>query len=291
MSTPMSRAERRTLSPLAISENPTDRLSLERPGENPVRKIDKYLPFEATLKEGAVRTPRTDRAARFILRAAQKNGGEAPYAFILPHGDPSSLDWGVVSFLWNAGEIDFNVDGDGFVTGVVPRPVLWQRYGQSETIQRSSANPSLTRDINAILTESQSSPTERAAEILARVGQGQFRNQLMKTWGGACAVTGCEVPELLRASHILPWHEWGDHRLNSCNGLLLVAHLDAAFDAYLISFDEFGTLILSARIPVDQATRLGLEGRLRKLPPKQTREFLAVHRAEMRRRDGNEISF
>jgi len=43
--------------------------------------------------------------------------------------------------------------------------------------------------------------TEREALIKARVGQSDYRNDLLAYWGG-CAVTDCCVPALLRASHI-----------------------------------------------------------------------------------------
>ena len=68
----------------------------------------------------------------------------------------------------------------------------------------------------------------------------------MNYWSGACAVTGVAEPSLLRASHIIPWAkcESDEERLNVYNGLLLAAHLDAAFDAGLISFEDDGRIIL-----------------------------------------------
>ena len=70
-----------------------------------------------------------------------------------------------------------------------------------------------------------------------RIGQDVFREALMLFWDGACAVTGVRHPRLLRASHIVPWAdcETDAERLNVHNGLLLAAHLDAAFDANLMS--------------------------------------------------------
>jgi predicted restriction endonuclease len=52
------------------------------------------------------------------------------------------------------------------------------------------------------------------------------------------------IPELLRASHIVPWSQSVEHRLNPRNGLCLSATYDAAFDRGLIGFDdEFRLLI------------------------------------------------
>ena len=48
----------------------------------------------------------------------------------------------------------------------------------------------------------------------------------------------------MRASHIKPWAkcETDAERLDVYNGLLLAAHLDAAFDAGLITFDDNGVI-------------------------------------------------
>jgi putative restriction endonuclease len=54
----------------------------------------------------------------------------------------------------------------------------------------------------------------------------------MEYWNGRCPLTGIDQPELLRASHIKAWAacESDRERLDVHNGLLLAAHLDAAFD-------------------------------------------------------------
>jgi hypothetical protein len=49
--------------------------------------------------------------------------------------------------------------------------------------------------------------TERNAIIAARLGQGFFRANLMRVYKRKCAVTGTDIPELLRASHIKPWRD------------------------------------------------------------------------------------
>jgi len=65
--------------------------------------------------------------------------------------------------------------------------------------------------------------------------QNIFRDALMDDWGGRCPLTGITEPALLRASHIVPWVEWGDEqRLDVHNGLLLSALWDAAFDKGLV---------------------------------------------------------
>ena len=118
-----------------------------------------------------------------------------------------------------------------------------------------------------------------------RIGQDVFREALMLFWDGACAVTGVRHPRLLRASHIVPWAdcETDAERLNVHNGLLLAAHLDAAFDAYLISFDSVGHIIFSSHIPeVDRAAlHLHPEMCLRKVD-RETEKRLKAHRVILR---------
>ena len=46
--------------------------------------------------------------------------------------------------------------------------------------------------------------TTRDALVKARVGQGRWRDDLLRFWSSRCAVTGLQVEKLLRASHIKP---------------------------------------------------------------------------------------
>lgn len=121
--------------------------------------------------------------------------------------------------------------------------------------------------------------TTRAALIDARLGQGRFRRELMRRWGGACAVTGCKVGAVLRASHCKPWRS-SDHceRLDSNNGLVLSANLDALFDAGLISFDHAGDMLVSRVLAVEERRALGLPARLLRVPGARLAVYLAYHR-------------
>src|SRR5690606_68578 len=100
-------------------------------------------------------------------------------------------------------------------------------------------------------TESRGTEVERL--VRQRVGQDRYRHALLAYWGGACAVTGVTVTEALRASHAKPWAECTDdaERLDAFNGFLLAANLDALFDRFLISFDDAGYLLISARLSPD----------------------------------------
>ena len=117
-----------------------------------------------------------------------------------------------------------------------------------------------------------------------RIGQDVFREALMLFWDGACAVTGVRHPRLLRASHIVPWAdcETDAERLNVHNGLLLAAHLDAAFDANLMSFGVDGRIRFGPKLSGEDIAASGLtpEMRLRRTDP-ETEVRLALHRTKV----------
>jgi len=120
--------------------------------------------------------------------------------------------------------------------------------------------------------------TVRRALIQARLGQGQFRADVAKRWNDRCAVTGCAISSILRASHIKPWSRSSNRdRLNPANGLLLAAHLDSLFDCGLISFADDGMMLVSAQI-ADELKQFNLPDRLRREPATAERRFLAYHR-------------
>ena len=63
-----------------------------------------------------------------------------------------------------------------------------------------------------------------------RVDQRYFRRMILRTYKSTCCLTGIAVPDLLIASHIVPWADDPKNRLNPCNGLCLNALHDKAFD-------------------------------------------------------------
>jgi len=106
--------------------------------------------------------------------------------------------------------------------------------------------------------------TEAERLVVQRVGQDVFRDALMTYWGGRCPLTGVGNPRLLRASHIKAWAECDTdaERLDVYNGLLLAVHLDAAFDAGLISFADDGKVLFSAAFVEEDRSALGISENL-----------------------------
>lgn len=123
----------------------------------------------------------------------------------------------------------------------------------------------------------------REQMVLARIGQGTFRERLVSFWGG-CSVTGCELVELLVASHIKPWREcdYAD-AVTATNGLLLQPNLDKAFDRGFISFHDSGEIILSKRLRAHDAALLGISSgmALRMALTDEQRQFMLHHRTHI----------
>lgn len=94
-----------------------------------------------------------------------------------------------------------------------------------------------------------------------RIGQNRFRDALTHYWNGTCPLTGITNPELLRASHIVRWAdcESDQERLDVHNGLLLSSLWDAAFDAGLVTFDDYGHVIVSPALDIKAAAALRIE--------------------------------
>ena len=91
--------------------------------------------------------------------------------------------------------------------------------------------------------------TEREAVITARIGQGIFRENLIKKYDGCCIVTGVDDKRILVASHIRPWSvSTNEQRLSVENGLLLSTLYDKLFDIGLITFSEEGQIICSREL-------------------------------------------
>lgn len=130
---------------------------------------------------------------------------------------------------------------------------------------------------------------EIVRETKQRIGQDQFRKAILRIYGGKCCVTGLDVPETLRASHIVAWADDVKNRLNPSNGLCLSATYDAAFDRHLISFDEDYRMVLSKSLKeyctakVHHDYFLSFEGKAMTMPSRFLPDvmLLSKHRAKL----------
>lgn len=126
---------------------------------------------------------------------------------------------------------------------------------------------------------------ERLATVRERIGQHFFRDALLSAYRGRCCITGLATPELLNASHIVPWSKDQANRVNPRNGLLLSALHDRAFDSGLITIAEDMTVRVWSGLASETDHFLaktigGFEGRpiepAEKFQPE--RKFLEYHR-------------
>ena len=85
-------------------------------------------------------------------------------------------------------------------------------------------------------------------QVKTRVNQNVFRQIVLANYDNRCALTGIDMPELLVASHIIPWSENKDERLNPANGICLSSLYDKSFDQGLISFDSTSKVLFSERL-------------------------------------------
>jgi putative restriction endonuclease len=90
--------------------------------------------------------------------------------------------------------------------------------------------------------------TETTALVRVRRGQQFFRQTILNSYGVSCRISDINVPRLLVASHIKPWRDFPNHRLDPRNGLCLSTLHDAAFDDGLITIDANFRLVLSGRL-------------------------------------------
>lgn len=101
--------------------------------------------------------------------------------------------------------------------------------------------------------------TQRVALVLARRGQGLFKQRVM-TIERSCRLTGVNNAEHLRASHCKPWRDsTNEERLDGENGLLLTPNIDHLFDRGFIGFGDDGKLLVSPVAHAESLRKMGVD--------------------------------
>lgn len=111
---------------------------------------------------------------------------------------------------------------------------------ENQTIEQKYSN--LLQDIKHKTGE------DKIRELKTRVNQNVFRQIVLNIYSTKCAICGIDIPELLNASHIIPWSKNEKERLNPSNGICLSKLYDSAFDKGLIGIKTDYTIILSSKI-------------------------------------------
>ena len=99
------------------------------------------------------------------------------------------------------------------------------------------------------ITQTELEGRERETVIRQRVNQSVFRTMILQNYENKCAVTGINIPDLLVASHIIPWAKSSaQEKLSPDNGICLSALYDKAFDRGLITIspDDYTITLSSA---------------------------------------------
>ena len=138
-----------------------------------------------------------------------------------------------------------------------------------------------------------SGPTESTRLVRTRLVQGFFRDAVLSSYEFKCAICSFDLPELLSASHIIPWSSNVERRADPRNGLALCAIHDRAFDRGLLAIGDAFDILLSARARINLSeSRLHLvalieaEGKMISLPKRFSPdpEALAYHREHIFKR-------
>lgn len=115
-------------------------------------------------------------------------------------------------------------------SGKLPADFILRRAGRDTSLFAGDAEETQFDPDNV---EDTREKTMRA--IKARRGQKQFRDSLIKAYDGKCAISGCNVLDVLEAAHIDPYR--GEASNVVTNGILLRADLHTLFDCKLIRIE------------------------------------------------------
>ncbi|MBR5694900.1 MAG: HNH endonuclease [Paludibacteraceae bacterium] len=119
---------------------------------------------------------------------------------------------------------------------------------EAESIRNRMMNRTFEQSLK--IDSSQMLGLDKMAFVKQRVNQNAFRTMILNNYNFHCAITGISIPELLIASHIIPWAMNKKERLNPENGICLSSLYDKAFDKGFISIDKNNKIILADKLKV-----------------------------------------
>jgi len=120
---------------------------------------------------------------------------------------------------------------------------------ESEKILAEKENMTIETKFSEILYDTKDLKGEnKIREVKTRINQYFFRQVVIANYSGKCAITGIDIPDLLVASHIIPWSKNEEERLNPENGICFCALYDKAFDKGYIAITEKYEILISAAL-------------------------------------------
>ncbi len=158
---------------------------------------------------------------------------------------------GETSIFQNINSKQSSYPKNGFCSAAVKQLLNYRcelKLGEAEkVIKERKTGKNISKNLITVF-EVDKEGTDVVTTAKVRLGQNYFRKMVMTNYQNKCCVTGLNVPQTLRASHILAWAKDVENRMNPENGLCLSATYDAAFDKHLISFDDDYRMIISKEI-------------------------------------------
>ena len=130
------------------------------------------------------------------------------------------------------------------------------------------------------------SEEEKKTLTRARVGQGKYREELLKLCP-FCPITLVSDDRLLIASHIKPWAKSNDfEKTDPLNGFMLTPTFDFMFDRGFLSFTDDKKSILSPFLSKMTYSKIGISDDkiFSHLPTDGREEYLEYHRTELLKR-------
>jgi len=129
---------------------------------------------------------------------------------------------------------------------------------------RDYLNSHINEDNIKFLPDENDDRKKIAIQINARRGQRKFRAILLKAYNGKCAVTECNMTEILEAAHIFPYK--GDHTNHIQNGILLRSDIHTLFDLGQISVNADNYKIKISKQLSEHEFYKDLDGKILQLP-------------------------
>lgn len=144
----------------------------------------------------------------------------------------------------------------GMVGGIKQCQPIWDEFFTnqeelvflSETILAQRQNTTIETKFSDILLDvdfQNLNANSVLKQVKTRVNQSFFRQIVITNYNNKCAISGIDLPELLVASHIIPWSLNEKERLNPENGICFSALYDKAFDKGFITLSDDYRIIIS----------------------------------------------
>ncbi|GJH11730.1 hypothetical protein CBA19CS11_22850 [Caballeronia novacaledonica] len=199
----------------------------------------------------------------------------AAHGYQFPSAGPlraKAFSGGALTVARKLESMGFQVTRPATVRGALPR--------ESDLLARTEAEAEAQVEASGAFDPSSIEDARKKtfAAIVTRQGQPAFRRALLNAYEHRCALTGCDVPQVLEAAHICGY--MGPETNDVRNGLLLRADLHTLYDRMLIAIDP-ATHEVSIAPELRESEYASLEGRALRLPKhpgqRPSPEALQIH--------------